>query len=79
MIINFSELKSFVRETILKRYDHTYLNELEEYADLPVTAENMVSHIFQVLDENLRRKEIILRSVVLYETPTSWATMTREG
>lgn len=79
MIINFTELKSFVQEALLARYDHAYLNELPEYDNLPVTAENMVSHIYQVLDEKLRSKDVLLQSVVLYETPTSWATITREG
>ncbi len=79
MILNFTELKTFVQETILSRYDHAYLNELKEYDNLPVTAENMVSHIYNVLDEKLSPKGVLLQSVVLYETPTSWATITREG
>ena len=56
MILNFTELKTFVQETFLSRYDHAYLNELEEYDNLPVTAENMVSHIYNVLDEELSQK-----------------------
>lgn len=79
MILNFTELKTFVQETLLSRYDHAYLNELEEYDNLPVTAETMVCHIYNVLDEELSPKDVLLQSVVLYETPTSWATMTREG
>lgn len=79
MILNFTELKSFVQETLLTRYDHAYLNELEEYDNMPVTAENMVSHIYNVLDEKLSPKDVLLQSVILYETPTSWATITREG
>ena len=77
MILNFTELKTIVEETFLTRYDHAYLNELKEYDNLPVTAENMVSHIYNVLDEELRPKDVLLQSVVLYETPSSWATMTR--
>lgn len=79
MILNFTELKSFVQEKLLNRYDHAYLNELEEYENLPVTAENMVTHMYAVLVEKLSPKDVLLQSVVLYETPTSWATMTREG
>ena len=79
MILNFTELKTFVQETFLSRYDHAYLNELEEYDNLPVTAETMVTHIYNLLDEELSPKDVLLQSVVLYETPTSWATMTREG
>lgn len=80
MIINYTELKSFVHHKILERYDHAYLNDLPEYQHIPTTAENMVCHIYRVLsDALLTDKQIILQSVVLYETPTSWATMTREG
>lgn len=79
MILNFKQLKTFVQETFLNRYDHAYLNDLKEYDNLPVTAENMVSHIYNVLDEKLSPKDVLLQSVVLYETPTSWATITREG
>lgn len=79
MVLNFTELKSFVQEALLTRYDHAYLNDLKEYDNLPVTAENMVSHIYKVLDEKLSPKDVLLQSVVLYETPTSWATITREG
>lgn len=79
MILNFKEFKTFVQETILDRYDHTYLNELKEYDNLPVTAENMVSHIYDILNEKLSLMDVLLQSVVLYETPTSWATISRDG
>lgn len=79
MILNFKELKTFVQETILDRYDHAYLNELKEYHNLPVTAENMVSHIYAVLEGKLSAMDVLLQSVVLYETPTAWATITRAG
>ncbi|WP_186441391.1 6-pyruvoyl trahydropterin synthase family protein [Desulfamplus magnetovallimortis] len=79
MIINFEKLKKLVTDSIIERYDHAYLNELEEYQDLPVTAENMVQYIFNVLASILYEEKVALESVVLYETPTSWATMTRDS
>ncbi len=79
MIINFVLLKKIVKDVIISRYDHTFLNDLEEYQNLPVTAENMVQHIFHVLDSVLDEQNILLQSVVLYETPTSCATMTRDN
>ena len=33
MILNFTELKTFVQEKLLTRYDHAYLNELEVKLD----------------------------------------------
>mgnify|MGYP001439042199 CR=1 FL=1 len=77
MIINFSRLKDLVKAAVVDRYDHAFLNDLEEYEDLPPTAENMVQHIFRVLDPVVAKMAVRLESVVLYETPTSWATMTR--
>ena len=77
MIINFCRLKEIVHTLILHRYDHAFLNDLDEYADVPVTAENMTRHIFHTLDPVLEAHQITLWSIVLYETPTSWATLTR--
>ena len=42
-----------------------------------VTAENMIQHIYGVMDQALSGYKVTLQSVVLYETPTSWATLTR--
>lgn len=79
MIMNFSQLKEIVNAHIIKRYDHTFLNDLAEYANVPVTAENMTRHIFDRLDPVLASHRITLHSIVLYETPTSWATLTRSS
>ncbi|WP_028583136.1 6-pyruvoyl trahydropterin synthase family protein [Desulfogranum mediterraneum] len=78
MIINFTELKQLGKALILDRYDHANLNELPEYAEIPVTAENMVRHIFSTLSPVLSQKGLRLVQVRLYETPDSWATMTAE-
>lgn len=79
MIIHFSQLKSIVRELVIDRYDHTMLNELDEFKDIPPTAEVMASHIFTCLNGVLQAQGITMSSVVLYETPTSWATVTADA
>lgn len=76
MILPFADLKKIIKDKIISRYDHAFLNELEEFFDLPPTVENIVVHIFGVLDACLGEKEVTLVSVTLFETPTSWATMT---
>lgn len=76
MIIHFSQLKDVVRERVIDRYDHSMLNELAEYINRPPTAEVMASHIFTCLSDALEGKGLSIVSVVLYETPTSWATVT---
>ena len=79
MIMNFSELKKIVEDLVIKRYDHTFLNDLDEYKDLPSTAENMARQIFQTLEKALLDWNIVLQTIVLFETPTSWATVTRDA
>jgi len=76
MILNFTELKRLVKERIVDRYDHANLNELPEYENLPVTAENMVLYIFKTLSSASEFEGLTLKEVRLYETPDSWATVT---
>ncbi len=76
MIIHFSSLKGIVKELVVSRYDHAMLNEMPEYNNVPPTAEIMGDYIFKVLEKELSERNITLCSVVLYETPTSWATVT---
>ncbi len=78
MIINFTELKRIVKEKILSRYDHSYLNELDEYKEMPPTAEAMCIYIFDELSECLKGHDVSLTEVILYETPTSKATITAD-
>ena len=79
MILNFADLKQIVEEKIISRYDHSLLNELGEYRDLPTTAENMSLHIFGVLSACLKKHRVCLTEVQLYETPTSWATVSHDA
>jgi len=76
MIIDFCELKRLVKETILDRYDHRLLNELDEFRDKPATAENMVLSIFGQLAPRLQQEGLKLTAVTVFETPTSSATIT---
>lgn len=76
MIIDFHDLKEIVKETIIDRYEHSFLNDLEEYRERVPTVENMVHFIFSTLDDRLQKRQLSLTAVTLYETPTSWATLT---
>jgi len=79
MILNFTDLKQIVEEKILVRYDHSFLNELDEYRDLPTTAENIALYIFKELATCLEGHGVALARVKLYETPDSWATVTKDA
>ncbi len=77
MVIHFSELKKIVTREIIDRYDHNYLNDLKEYKRVQPTCENMADQIFDILEKCLAKMAITLVSVNLFETPSSFATVTR--
>ena len=79
MIIHFAELKALVKRHVVDRYDHAMLNDLPEYRDYPPTAEVMARHIFETLSAALAERDLLITGVTLFETPTSWATVTRDA
>lgn len=73
MIIDFSVLKGIVEEKIIRRFDHSNLNE---FFSNP-TAENMVKYFAEVINTALPTN-IVLVSVKLWETDSSYAEITRD-
>ncbi len=73
MVINFSDIKKYVREQVVERYDHSYLNDWEEFAALPTTAENIVLAIQNRLTSAWPFADAFLERLVLHETQTSSA------
>jgi 6-pyruvoyltetrahydropterin/6-carboxytetrahydropterin synthase len=79
--VDFSEIKKLYEDTIKAQLDHKYLNEV-----LPLmntTAENMIVWIWEQLDKGMeqlgwKERGARLEELVLYETPTSYATLKRE-
>ena len=71
MIINYKDLSSVVKQAVLDRFDHSFLNEVVE---LP-TSEVLVKYIANQIDQVLIRDypgTVKLVKVTLYETPTSY-------
>lgn len=68
MIIDFKDLKKIVKEEVIDKYDHSYLNTLFYNP----TAEIMVEHIALSIIEKLPTG-ITLVSCKLWETSTSYA------
>lgn len=67
MAYDFVELKKVVREKVIARVDHTYLNDL-----LPnPSAENLAVWIWGELQEAL---PVRLHEIQVHETPTSYVT-----
>ncbi|MFC4076324.1 6-carboxytetrahydropterin synthase QueD [Salinithrix halophila] len=79
--VDFTDIKRMYKEEIEARLDHRYLNEV--LPNMNTSAENMIVWIWEQLDARLEREGLKerghrLEELVLYETPTSRATMRRE-
>jgi 6-pyruvoyltetrahydropterin/6-carboxytetrahydropterin synthase len=70
MVMDFSELKA-ICDDVLDKFDHTYLNELPEFAQVNVTAENLAVLIFQTVKDALSDPAVSVFEVKLYETEDS--------
>lgn len=80
IVIDFSDIKRLANEYILDKLDHRYLNDV-----LPLmntTAENMVVWMYEQLTVALYEAgfspRVELAEVKLWETPTSYASITKE-
>lgn len=77
-VIDFSDIKQIVKETILDKLDHRYLNEV--LPPMNTTAENMVVWIYEQLEQGLepyKDQQLRIEEIRLWETPTSFAMITR--
>lgn len=77
--IDFGDIKRITKERVIDRLDHRYLNDV--LPPMNTTAENMVVWIYEeihqaLLDEKLY-PAISLDEIRLWETPTSYAAITR--
>jgi 6-pyruvoyltetrahydropterin/6-carboxytetrahydropterin synthase len=74
-VCNFGELKKLVDDNIIKKYDHSNLND---FFEIP-TVENIAIQIFEVLNTLLQNKEYKLNKVKIYETRTSYVEITNNN
>ncbi len=78
MVVNFTELKKIVNKNVVDRFDHTFLNNDELYKEGRLTTcENQVYDIWNLLEKPLSEINVQLEEIKLYETPTSFATLTK--
>ncbi|HPF85411.1 6-carboxy-5,6,7,8-tetrahydropterin synthase [bioreactor metagenome] len=74
MIADFCEVSSLVKERVISRLDHAYLNDI-----LPQpTAEYIARWVWEQVEEPLRRPNCRLWEVEVWETATSCAVLTAE-
>ena len=73
MIIDFIELKQIVKDKVISRLDHSYINEIITQP----SAENIAVWIWGELSESVRRENCSLSEVHVWETETSCVTVRR--
>ncbi len=73
MIMDFIDLKHIVKEHVLSRLDHAYINELIPQP----SAENIALWIWRELEGRVERENCSLYEVHVWETETSRVTLRR--
>ncbi|MDR3231605.1 MAG: 6-carboxytetrahydropterin synthase QueD [Synergistaceae bacterium] len=74
MILDFRELSSTVRERVISRLDHAYINDIIEQP----TAENIASWIWERIEEALLRPNCRLSFLEVWETASSCVALRAE-
>jgi 6-pyruvoyltetrahydropterin/6-carboxytetrahydropterin synthase len=67
-VMDLKLLKVIINEEILNKVDHKYLNELEMFRDIIPTTENMVLRFWAALEPKVKRNNVRLYSIRLFET-----------
>lgn len=74
MVMDYSRLKSIVKENIISKLDHFYLND--QFSN--PTAENILSWIVETLRPLIQEDNLELSKVILKETEGSYAEWRKE-
>ncbi|RGS74339.1 6-carboxytetrahydropterin synthase QueD [Mitsuokella sp. AF21-1AC] len=79
MLVDFKLVKQALK-SVLDRFDHRFLNELEPFSSgLNPTAENLARIIFEELEPHEAFvRDSHLYAITVYETPKSSVTYTKE-
>lgn len=67
MILDFCELSSLVKEKVVQKLDHSYLNDIIPQP----TAEYIALWIWEQIEKGVKRPNCALYSVEVWETATS--------
>ena len=74
MVVDFKKLKAAL-DQILKKLDHSYINNLAYFKKVNPTSENMARYIFEKLESKI--KNIKVNKVTVWESDTSAASFTK--
>jgi len=73
MVYDFALLKKDLK-SVLNRYDHKYLNEIEPFDEISPTAENLARIIFEELSQVITQPEVSITEVAVWESPIAKLT-----
>ncbi len=71
-VMDLKLLKQIIHEEILDKVDHKFLNEIDMFKDVIPTTENMAMLFWKALVEKVKRENVSLYSVKLYETEKNY-------
>lgn len=67
MVINFKDLKELVNSAVIKKFDHSNLNDIQEFNGRVPTGENMIL----IIRDILLKENIAVKRLKLWETSSS--------
>jgi len=68
MVMDFGDLDGIVEDRVLSKVEHQFLNDLQQFAETPTTAETVAAWIWAELDGPLAEKGVTLTEVLLFES-----------
>ena len=74
MILDFCELSRIVKERVVSRLDHSYINDILKQP----TAENIACWVWDQIEEEVSRPNCKLSLVEVWETRTSCVSLSAE-
>lgn len=74
MVLDFCELSDVVKERVVSRLDHAYINDIIEQP----TAENIAHWVWDQIEDAVTRPNCRLSFVEVWETATSCVTLRAE-
>ena len=75
--VDFRDLKSTLKD-ILKKFDHTDLNDLAEFKNINPTSENIAKFLFYELQKHFNTEHSKVLKVKVFESPGCGATFREE-
>ena len=71
-VMDLKQLKQIIHEEILEKVDHKLLNEVDMFVGIIPTTEIMAVKFWEVLENKVKRDNVRLYSVKLYETEKNY-------